>query len=112
MQRYGHTDAGGEIAGPHASAQHDVVGVDAAAVRLHAAHAPPVMMDGGYLELLKNLRAAGARAFGERLSDVDRVRIAVARDVNASDHIVEIGERVEGMNLAGPHDIDRQSEHL
>ena len=45
MQRHGYTDAGGEIAGPHPAAQHDIVGLDAPAVGLHAA-ARAVRRDG------------------------------------------------------------------
>ncbi len=112
MQRHGHADAGGKIAGPHAAAKHDVIGVDASAVRLHAAHASTVVMDGGDFEILENLRAAAARPFGERLRDIDGIGIAVARYVNAADDILEIGERIQRVNLLGPHDVDRQAEYL
>ncbi len=112
MQRHGHADAGGKIAGPHAAAKNHVVGVDAPAIRLHAAHAPPVMMDGGDFEILNDQRSTAASSLGERLRDVDGIGVTVARYVNAADDILEIGERVQRVDLLGPHDVDRKPEHL
>ncbi len=69
------------------------------AIRLHAADAAPVVMNGSDLEILKNMRAATAGALGKRLGDIDGIGVAVAGDMNAADHIIEIGERVERMNV-------------
>ena len=100
MQRHGDADARGEIPGPHAAAQHHIVRIDAAVLGVHTLHPLAVMADGRDLELLENSHAPGARALGERLGDVDGIRVAVARNVNAADHILEIGERIEGANFA------------
>src|SRR3979490_146132 len=112
MQRHGHPDAGSKVAGPHAAAKHDVIGVDPSAVRLHTAHASIPVMNGGDLEILENLRAAAARTLGERLRDVDGIGIAVARYGNAADDILEIGERIERVDLLWPHDVDRETKYL
>src|SRR5208337_5595577 len=109
---HGHPGARGEVSGPHAAAQHDVVRIETPVRGLHAAHAPPVVVNGGDLEVLEYARARVAGAFGERLRDIDRVGIAVARNVNAADHIVEMGERVERPNLAWSNHVHRQAEYL
>ena len=70
------------------------------------------MADARHLQVLKNLHASRAGALGERLRDVDGIRVAVARNMNAADHIVEIGERVQLMNLAGGDHVDGQAEYL
>ena len=85
---------------------------DCSAIRLHAADAAPVVMNGGNLEILKNMRAAIAGALGKRLGDIDGVGVAVAGDMNTADHIIEIGERVERMNVRRPDHVDSQAEHL
>ena len=75
-------------------------------------HAPAVVMDGGDFEILENRRAAAARALGQRLRDIDGIGIAVARDVNAADDVLEIGERIQRVNLLRVHDVHRQAEYL
>ena len=73
MQGHGDPDVRGQIPRPHAAAQNHVVGVDAPAVGLHAAHALRIMMDGGDFEVLEDRGAAAAGALGERLSDIDGI---------------------------------------
>ncbi len=63
-------------------------------------------MNGGDFDVLKNPRAAAAGALGERLGDVDGIGIAVARDVDAADDVLEIGERIQRANLARADDVD------
>ena len=53
------------------------------------------MINSGHREVLKYLRTATASALGERLGDVDRVSIAVARYVNATKHIIQISEWIQ-----------------
>ena len=112
VQGHGHPDGSGQIPGPHAAAENDGVGVDAPAIGLHAADAPSVVMNGGHLEILQDLRAALAGALGERLGDIDGVRIPVARDVNPADHVLEIDQGVPGMNLSRADDVHFKAEHL
>ena len=77
-----------------------------------AGDASAVAADGGDLQVLKDLDPARPRAFGERLGDVDGVAVAVARDVNAADHIVEIGERIQIADFGRRYDMHRQLENL
>jgi len=41
------------------------------------------------LDILEYLCPVTARAFGECLRDIDRIRIAVARDVDATDDVIQ-----------------------
>src|ERR1700722_18945683 len=87
VQRHGHTDARGKISRPHASAKNDVGRIDAPSGRQYAGDTLPVMKNRGDLDVLEYLGAVTACAFGKCLRNIDRIGIAVARDVDAADDI-------------------------
>jgi len=51
------------------------------------------------------IRAPRPGALGERLRDVNRIGVAVARNVDAAEHIVQVDERVERSDLGEAHDV-------
>ena len=71
-----------------------------------------VVPDSRDLGILKNLRAAGTRAFGQRLRDVDSVSVAVRRDMHAAEHVIRVQQRDALRDLVGRDHVYLQFEHL
>ena len=70
------------------------------------------MSDFGDFRIFEYFRAAGARALRQRLSDIDRVGIAVARDVDSANYIIDVDDICQRFDFIGRHDMNRQVEHF
>ncbi len=112
MERRGHTDAGCQIARPHTAANDHIVGGNRSFVGFDPCDPLAIVLDLGDLGIFKNLRAAAARALGQRLGDINRVGIAVAGNMDAADHILNIDDGGQGLNLFWADDMDRKVKDL
>ena len=112
VERRCNADAGREIARPHAAADDDIVRVDGAIIGVDASHAIAIVADFGDLGVFKNLCTTGAGAFGQRLRDVDRIGIAIARDVDAAHDIIDIHNMREVFDFLRRDDMDGKIKHL
>ena len=87
MQGHVHADRRRQLPGPHAGAQHHAVRVDVAVFRGHAGDAAARGTDVRDRQVLKDARTGVTGAPGERVGNVDRVGVAVGRNVNAPEHV-------------------------
>ena len=70
------------------------------------------MADFGDFGVLEYLCAASARALCQRLCDINRIGIAIARNVNAAHDIVDIDDTRHFFDFLGRYDMHRQVKHL
>ena len=112
VQRCRHTHAGSQIAGPHTTAYHDIIGINRTVRGINASYPIAIMANFGDLRVFKNLCAASARALGQRLCNVNCIGIAITGDVDSADHVVDIDYVGERLDLFWRHDMDRQIEDL
>ena len=112
MQRQVDADAGRQVARPHAAADHDVVGFDIAAGGRNAGDLVAVVLDRGDFGVLEYLCAAIARAFRQRLADIDRVGVAVGWNVDAAEQVAAVDQRVALLDFVGANDVDFEVEHF
>ncbi len=101
-----------ERARPHAGGDDDVLGRDLALVGDDAGGAPFGAAYRRDLGVLEDLRAARPRALGESHGGVDRIGLAVLREEDAADHIVDIEQRPMALDLAGADLVDLEAEGL
>ena len=101
-----------ERARPHARGDDDVLGRYVALLGDDAGGAPFRAAYRRDLDVLEDLRAARPRALGERHGGVDRVGLAVLRQEDAADHIVDIEQRPMALDLAGADLVDLEAEGL
>ena len=74
---------------------------------LDAARPAVLLQDARDLAALDDPRPVLARALGERLGDVDRVGLAVGRDVDRAGEIADLDQRIQRFGFGG-----RQLAHL
>ena len=90
-----------ELAGPHAGAVDDVLGLDRPRAVVDAGDRAAMRRDAGDGDALDDRRALLAGASGERHRHVDRVHAAVVGDVEAGEDVVGAGEREHLGDLGG-----------
>ncbi len=93
MHRHGNAAQAPDLPGPLAGAIDDDLGLDRAPVRDDAGDRAIAGFDRGDARLLEDPRAAVARALGERLRQIGRVGLAVARQPGAAGEIVAAHDR-------------------
>ena len=103
-----HRDAAHEpdLARPLAGAVDDDLGGNVATVRLDAAGDAVLHRDAGDLDPLENPGAAVARALGQRLRQIGRIGLAIARQPDGADQIVRGHHRPKRGRLLGRDDVD------
>ena len=106
-QRHVHAGHAADIAAPQAGAVDDVVGADRALVGGDAGGAALLREDAGDLGVLEDAHAVHARALGQRLRDVGGIGLAVGRDEDAADHILEVDQRMARLRV-----LRRQHVHV
>ena len=93
MQRNDRAGIVAEFACPHPCAVDDCVGADVAGVGCDADRPAALDDDLVDLDVLDDFHTAAARALGQRLGGVDRIRLTVVGQQHAADEVVDVGER-------------------
>ena len=95
VQRHAHPGHAPDRAAPHAGAVDHHLGADRAELGLDAGHPAVRLGDAGDPAALDDPGAVLARALGQRLGDVDRVGLAVGRDVDGAGEVADLDQRVQ-----------------
>ena len=90
VQGHGHADVGRQLVRPHARAQDHGVRGNVAAIGVDADGATLLDADAFDLRVLEDLRAALPGALGQGLRRVDRIGLAVLRQEDAANHVVDV----------------------
>ena len=112
VQRHVDADGGRQVAGPHACAEDDAIGIDFTMRGGNAGYAAFGGADGGYRHVLDNAHPGAARALGERLGDVHRVGVAVRRNMDAAEHVAGVQQRHPFLDRLRCQHLHFQTEHL
>ena len=110
MQRHVNANTRRERMRPHAAGNDDILRRDIAGRGAHTGHLATVIHDRGNFRVLEQLRATRARAFGQGIRDIDGVRIAIRRNVNAAEKIVSPDQGITIGNLVHADDVDLEIE--
>ncbi len=107
-----HVDAGHapDLAPPHAGAVDHDLGGDRPALGEDAGDPAVCPGDAGDFAALDDRRTAHARAFGQRLGDVDRVGLAVRADEDRPDQVADLEQRIARPGLGGRDHLDLEAE--
>ncbi len=100
-ERHAHARHPPDLGRVHAARVDHHVGLDVAAVGLHAAHAPAAHVDPGHARVRVDVAAALARALGERVGEQARVEVAVGRQPRGAEHAVGGHQREALLRLLG-----------
>ena len=95
VQRHAHPGHAPDLAPPHPGAVDHHLGADRTQLGLDAARAAARLRDAGHLAALDQAGAALARTRGQGAGDVDRVGLAVRRDLDGAGGVAGIEQWVQ-----------------
>ena len=112
MERQVHPHRGREITRPHAAADHHVAAADLTLGSTNTGDFVSVSENRLDLGIREYPCAAALRPFGQRLGDVHRVGVAIRGNVNATEQIVGLYQRVLLGNLSHRQHVHLEPEYL
>ena len=111
-ERHPHPGHPADLGREHPARVDDDLGLDAAAVGLHAPHAAALDVDRGDARVRVDVAAGLARALGERVGQQARVEVAVGRQPRRPEHAVDRHQREALERLLGREQLEREPERL
>ena len=112
MQWGSHANTGRQVARPHATAYHDIIGINHTVRSINPSNAVAIVADFGHFGILKYFCAAGTRTFSQCLRYIYRIGIAITRNVNAANDIINVNDVGKVFDFLWRNHMDRQVEHL
>ncbi len=109
LERDVHSDGGGQLPGPDAGCKHDGLGLDVAALGLDTGHLAVPGNQLVHCDTLDDASTPGSSALGQRHRRVDRRCLAVVRDIESADEVVDVEERPHGF---GPVEVDHLRDDI